>query len=77
MRIRRDVITYKLPAEFVERHRLDLEAIDWSASQVVTLPLGWPQDPVVEMVAGRGGKIVRPATPKSANLIRRYSETLS
>lgn len=68
---RRDPITYKLPAAFVEANRVALEAIDWKATPVVTLDLGWPQNPVIEAVAGRGTTIIRSATLKSANLIRR------
>ncbi len=71
MRNRKDTVTYKLPAAFVEAHREALDAIDWKATPSITLDLGWPQNPVLEAVAGRSTAIVRPATPKSANLIRR------
>lgn len=71
MRQRRDTVTYKLPAAFVEANRAQLEAIDWRVTPVVTLDLGWLQNPVIEAVSGRSATIVRPATLKSANLIRR------
>ena len=71
MRTVRPSITFKLPAEFVERHREAIDAIDWRATPTFTLDLGWPINPVLEAVAGRGTTIVRPATVKSANLIRK------
>jgi hypothetical protein len=78
MRERRPSVVYKLPVSFVRAQQSDLDAIDWDVSQSVTLALGWPQDPVLEVVSGRSGaRVVRPGTPKSANLIRRYSDTLS
>ena len=69
MRTRTTSTLYKLPAPFVEAHRAQLDAIDWKATPTVTLDLGWPQNPVLEAVAGRGTTIIRPGTIKSANLI--------
>ena len=69
MRTRKDTVTFKLPAAFVEAHRAQLDAIDWKATPTVTLDLGWPQNPVLEAVAGRGTTVIRPGTIKSANLI--------
>lgn len=71
MRTRKDTVTYKLPAAFVDANRDALDAIDWKTSPTITLDLGWPHNPVLEAVPGRGTTIVRPATIKSANLIRR------
>lgn len=71
MRTRRETVTYKLPRPFVDAHRDVFDAIDWRVTPTVTLDLGWPQNPVLEAVAGRGGTVIRPATIKSANVIRR------
>jgi hypothetical protein len=64
-------VTYKLPAQFVDAHRAALDAVDWSATPVTEIDLGWPQNPVLEVTSRHGITIVRPATIKSANLIRR------
>ena len=69
MRTRTATVTYKLPTSFVEAHRARLDVIDWKATPVVTLDLGWPQNPVLEAVAGRATTVIRPGTIKSANRI--------
>lgn len=74
MRTIRNEIIYKLPPEFVERHRAVIEAINWSETPAVVLDLGWPVNPIIEAVSGRGTLVVRPATLKSANLIRKSVE---
>lgn len=78
MRTIREATIYKLPAEFVERYRSELEGMDWKQGPILTLDLGWDINPQLELTAGRGAaRIVRPAGLKSANLIRRYANALA
>lgn len=77
MRQRRSAVIYKLPAPFVEANRDRLEAHDWTRAGRLSFELeaGVAE---IEAVPGRAGAtVVRPATGRSAILIRNASNELA
>lgn len=69
-------IFFKLPKSFVDTFGETLETVDWPRAGRVSVDVGFDEKPLLEAIARHGQTIVRPATARSAVLIRRKANEI-